>query len=346
MYSNFELMKTFAFVLIAAALVSCNIIERKSKEPQEAKPVDVTVIEAKQAETNNRYTYIGKVEPSKNTSVYAQAVGTLARLNIRKGQQVRKGDVLAVIESEQAKAAYEIAKANLELAQDGYDRADEVRKSGSISEQKMVEIKSQLAKAQASGKAARKGLDNCQIKAPYDGIVNDVFVEEGVEVSMLSAVARILNINDVEITFPVPENEISGMSYGQEAEVYIPALDKVVHASMAVIGHMASPMSHTYDCTLVPNDAVGLLPGMVCRVTIISEGKTGVEIPIRSVMTDIAGRYVWVVNDGTVAKRYVTVDGYGTDGVIVSEGLEGGDKIVVEGRRKVSTGMKVKTTLK
>ena len=52
-------------------------------------------------------------------------------------------------------------------------------------------------------------------------------------------------------------------------------------------------------------------------------------------------RFVWTVKDGVVGRKYVTVDGYQEQGVIVSAGLEPGDKVVVKGAAKVSTGMKV-----
>jgi multidrug efflux pump subunit AcrA (membrane-fusion protein) len=56
---------------------------------------------------------------------------------------------------------------------------------------------------------------------------------------------------------------------------------------------------------------------------------------------DSNGKFVWSVTDGVVGRKYVTVDGYQEQGVIISEGLEPGDKVIVKGAAKVSTGMKV-----
>lgn len=336
-------MRRLILIVIAAGLLSCNVLGNKDAKRHEARTVEVAVIKADYTRTNDKYSYIGRVEPSKNSLIHAQATGELSMLNIRKGQHVMKGQVLAVIDSEPVKSAYAVAKANLDMAQDGYGRVMEVYSSGGVSEQKVVEIRSQLEKASASERAARKALENCLVRAPYDGIINEVVAEEGTQVAMLSVIARILDIRDVEITFPVPETEIGSMSCGQNAEVFIPSTGRTLNARIAVIGHTASPMSHTYDCTLAPRTEAGLLPGMVCRVTILSHGRTGMEIPSQAVMTDMNGRYVWVVNDGMVAKRYVHIDGYSTDGVIVTKGLSSGDEVIVEGRRKVSEGMKVKT---
>ena len=82
---------------------------------------------------------------------------------------------------------------------------------------------------------------------------------------------------------------------------------------------------------------------MSCRVSLFKEGKQTLTVPVHAVMTDSSGRYVWIVTDGTVGKRYVTVSGYNGDGVTISEGLEDGTLVIIDGRRKVSSGMKVKT---
>ena len=82
---------------------------------------------------------------------------------------------------------------------------------------------------------------------------------------------------------------------------------------------------------------------MVCKVHVESEDGGYLIIPASAVMTDMDGRYIWGVSpEDTVCKTYITVGGYAGDGIIVKEGLAEGDRIIVEGSRKVSTGMKVK----
>jgi hypothetical protein len=56
---------------------------------------------------------------------------------------------------------------------------------------------------------------------------------------------------------------------------------------------------------------------------------------------DSNGKFVWIVKDGVVGRSYVTVGGYQEQGVLISSGLEPGDKVIVKGAAKVSTGMKV-----
>ena len=336
-----KLIVLVVLLTCASGLYSCRMNKGKAGKGYVRRKVEVAVKEVTADDEGVRLGYIGKVAPSRSTTIFPQSIGTLSGLYIRKGQRVAKGDVLARIDSRQAESAWEITRANLMLAQDGYDRAYEVYSSGSITEQKLVEIQSQLAKAQASEKAAAKALDDCIIKAPYDGIINVVHAEPGIEVSPATPLAEILNVNDVEIVFPVPESEIGGIEQGQKCMIDIPAADMSIDAVIGAKGHVASPLSHTYECTVFPERARRMLPGMVCRVYLCSEGPEVISVPAYTVMTDIDGRYVWTVEDGTVRKRYVVVDGYSGDDVIVSEGLDPGDLVITEGRRKVSSGMDV-----
>jgi hypothetical protein len=83
---------------------------------------------------------------------------------------------------------------------------------------------------------------------------------------------------------------------------------------------------------------------MVCKVRLSEfSDSLRIRIPASSVEIDSKGRFVWTVKDGIVVKTYVTVDGYQEQGVIVTSGLESGDKVIVKGAAKVSTGMKVNT---
>jgi len=66
-------------------------------------------------------------------------------------------------------------------------------------------------------------------------------------------------------------------------------------------------------------------------------------VPASALRTGAEGRYVWCVEDGTVVRRNVVTDGYSGEGVVITEGLFQGDQVVVEGGRKVSSGMKVHT---
>ncbi|MCD8312858.1 MAG: efflux RND transporter periplasmic adaptor subunit [Bacteroidales bacterium] len=287
--------------------------------------------------------YVGTVRPSKSTTLSCKYSGTLTELKVTQGQQVDKGEVIAVIESESVKSSLEMVQAKLDQARDGYERLQKVYDSGSVPEVKMVEIRTQLAEAEASVKIARQALDDCTIKAPYDGVVSDVYVDEGVELTIAEPIVKIVDVSSLEITIPVPESEIGTVAVGKTAVMTVPALnDKKIECKITKKGVSASPLSHSYECTLKPiADAAGLMPGMVSKVRLSGNGIERIVIPASAVKTGAEGRYVWTV-DGDVAKRVdIEVDGFSGTGVVVTSGLQPGDKLIVSGAQKVSNGMKI-----
>lgn len=330
---------------IALAVTSCGN-DKTVNADDSASVVTVRVISMTPQRDCLNNSYVGTVEPSKSTALLSQFPGTIETMEATKGKRVSKGAVLATISSEGVRSAYEIAKATLEQARDGYDRACKVYESGTLTEVKMVEIKTQLEQAVSAEKSARKALEECNITAPFTGVIGEVYAHRGERVTAAQPVLQIVDVESVEIHFNVPESEYSGISLGTKARVEIPALGKTVDGSVAVKGVCASALSHAYDFTLKNiSDPYQLMPGMTCKVRLESASEEALfVVPASAVRTDNKGRYVWSVDaDNLVTKRYVTVSGYSGTGVAVSEGLSEGDLVIIEGSSKVSTGMKVNT---
>lgn len=318
--------------------------EKKGGGSGERQPVAVKVIEADMSGNHAAKTYIGIVHPEKSTVLSCTYPGTLAELHVRQGQAVKKGEVIASINSQKVASSLEMAAATLEQAQDGYRRAKAVHESGSITDVKMVEVETKLKQAEAAYRAAEEASSACMIKAPYTGIIGEVYADSGVELGVAEPVVKIMDISSLEIRFSVPEAEIASMQPGMEAEFSVPATGcKGLKARLTSKGISASALSHGYECVIVPSSKVdGLMPGMVCKVG-FPDGRDGVAtLPSVVIKTDVSGRYVWAVRDGRAVKLPVGTGGFSGKGVVITEGLEDGELVIAEGAQKVSTGMKVK----
>ena len=343
-----------AVALTTALLCGCTnreVVKEKIAEKaaalhhtKELAPVPVRVITIRKAALDSEASYVGRVEPAKSSVMLSPLPGTLDELYAVRGRKVQKGAVIAHVRAEAAQAAYDVAKATLTQAEDGYARASQVYGSGAVTEVKMVEVRTKLEQARAAEKSARQTLDDCTMKAPFTAVVGEVYVERGEQVSAAAPVVQLLDLESVEVHFSVPEGEYADLAVGDTIGVEVPALKRSLTGVLAVKGVAASPLSHTYDFTLKNlSDAAGLMPGMVCKVRTHAAGSEQMVIPASAVMTDMEGRYVWAVTaDDTVCKTYITVGGYAGQGIVVGEGLAEGDRVIVGGSRKVSTGMKVK----
>lgn len=337
-------MRKISGLFFLSAVVLCCVSCRDSSTVAVKQPVSVGVLSVGEAVNVCLDHYVGEVRASRTVVLSPRHNGKLTAFSISQGDEVAKEQIVAEVESSTVIGAYEMSQATLKQAEDAYARLQKVHGTGSVSDVTMVDIETQLSKARASAESAQQALADCSIKSPFPGTVAKVFVTEGMEVSMGEPLAEVIDLSSLEIHIPVPETEIVNIKPGQKAFMDVPALGlKGVDLKMVSKGVSASALSHTYDCVLKPVRRVdGLMPGMVSRVYMSRNSASSVTIPSSSVRTDMNGRYVWTVNDdGRVNKSYITVDGFSGEGVIVSSGLVQGERLIVDGISKVSTGMKV-----
>lgn len=338
-------MRKISGLIFLSAAVLCCVSCRDNSTVAVKQPVSVGVLSVGEAVNVGLDHYVGEVRASRTVVLSPRHNGKLTSFGISQGDEVAKDQIVAEVESSAVIGAYEMSQATLKQAEDAYARLQKVHGTGSVSDVTMVDIETQLSKARASAVSAEQALADCSVKAPFSGTVSKVYVTEGMEVSMGEPLAEIIDLSSLEIHIPVPETEIVNIKPGQKAFMDIPALGlKEVQLRLVSKGVSASALSHTYACVLKTTGKIpGLMPGMVSRVYMSKNSEASITIPSSSVRTDMNGRYVWTVNDdGKVCKVYVTVDGFSGDGVIVSSGLEQGDRLIVDGISKVSTGMKVK----
>ena len=331
-------------MLVCLIMIAVSCADKGNRKVVEKEVVNVGVMTVVPMSSQYYNVYVGEINASGSAVISTNHSGILESINVEQGSSVKRGDVLAEVVSKNVQATYEISHATLRQAEDGYERVKKVHKSGTVADVKLVEIETQLAKAKAAAKSSELSLEECKVKAPFNGTVSEILVEKGVHVNPGTPLLKLVDLSTIEVSIPVPEGEIGRIKKGQKALIDVPALNITgIEAHVELKGVTAVFPSHTYRCTLVPDKKqTALYPGMVCKVRLseVSDSMR-IRIPASAVEMDSNGRFVWVVKDGVVARTYVTVDGYQEHGVVISSGLEPGDKVIVKGAAKVSTGMKV-----
>lgn len=336
---------TRAGLMLASSVILLSSCNHTGKKTEERSPVKVGVEKAAIVSSDATRKYSGKVTASRETVVSTPFPAHLQSLQVSQGQSVAKGQTVAKLSSETVESTLSMAEATLRQAQDGYDRLQSVKDNGSVPAIKIVEVETALQKAKAAYNTAKKASADCALKAPFAGTVSSVLVECGEELQIAQPVVKIVDLNSLEITISVPETEISSMTPGMKAAVSVPAVsDRQFSAVLVRKGVDASAVSHSYSCSLRPESEIkGLMPGMIADVRFESRSEDdSIVIPASAVRSDRDGRYVWTVSgDNKVAKQYIETGGFSGTGIIVSGGIEPGDRIITEGMSKVSTGMSV-----
>jgi RND family efflux transporter MFP subunit len=343
-------IKYFIYSTILFAIASLSGCGRNNVEtPKIAKTIPVKVITVTPSAITAGRSYVGTVEASVAMSLAFSSMGTVEQVYISKGQRVKKGQLLATLNMATAENSYQMMLAKQQQAQDAYDRLVKVHDNGSLPDIKFVEVETGLQQAKSMTAVAKKNLDDCRLYAPRDGVMTNRFVEAGSSVMPGVAAFRIVSVDKVNVKIAVPENEIAKIAEGQTARVEAPALDNAVFTGKVDMkGVTANAISHTYEAKIsINNQQTQLIPGMVCKVFLADDAETAkIVVPNRTIQIAADGKkYVWLA-DGNIARRqFVKIGELNDNGIVVVEGLSAGDKLIVEGFRKVSEGMNIKTEL-
>lgn len=340
-------MKSPRKLLVALALVAlaCSCQQARLKRVRVApEGVCVKVQTVTMTSNASQKAYVGTVEVSKEASINASTSGTLTKLYVKQGAKVSQGQVLAEITSQTVKSSYDAAMAALRQAEDGYARVKKVYDTGSVPEVKLVEIQTKLEQARASAAAARNALEQCKVRAPFAGEVADISILQGEKVVVAQPLLTLVDARGLDVVVSIPEIEAFDVKVGDKATVLFPSLDRKLEAVVKTRAVVGSSLSHSYKCTLsMGKVGEDVLPGMVCKVYLLSDSISGIVVPADVVKLDSDGKYVWTVDSlDRVCKVRIVTNGFSGKGVIVVNGLNEGDRIIVEGTSKVSTGMSVK----
>ncbi len=329
------LMPAMAAIVIAG----CSTKEQTGKVE---KVINVTASEVLSQSATAHMKYSGTVEAYQTIPLRFETTGTIEKVLVEAGDQVKIGQLLATVDKTDAQSMYDMAKSKQQQAQDGYDRLKSVYEKGSLSEVKWVEMQTNLEQANSSLKIAENNLKKCEMKAPVAGFVGKRNIEPGMSALMIdNSPIEIVEINKVYIKIAIPEKEIGKLKKGDEAEFSVAALDnKVFSGKIATISLVADRLSRTYDAKiLVDNKNFDLKPGMICDVNInYSDNVKRLLVPYICVTKDNDNQqFVYVINQTTkrVSKRIITTGQYFDKNIEVLTGLDAGELVVRNGKEKL-----------
>lgn len=292
--------------------------------------------------------YPGTVEEGNRTALSFASPGTVESVHVSLGQHVRRGQLIATLNTTSARNAYNGAHAALEQAEDAQRRMEELHKRGSLPDIKWVEVQSRVEQARSAERIAAKNLDDCRLLAPFSGVVASKNAEAGQNVLPGTPVVSLVTASELKVRVSVPEAEVGSLATGTHATFTVPALSgQTFHATVAEKNIVANPLTRSYEVKLrVQGRHDGLLPGMVANVSFAAQAadSTGsLALPAAVVQIDEDNRtFVWVAERGRAHKRFVSCGGYTAGGVEVLAGLSPNDDVIVEGQHKVCEGTEVK----
>ena len=291
------------FVLIFAAMIFMNQMKAKgiaeflANKPETASPVTAMTVAA--SEWTPVIETTGLVRPNQGAMLSSQNAGTVARVLVSNGQQVKKGDLLVELDSSVERASLAAAEAQLPSLRATYQRYASLIASGSVSRQELDSAKASYDAQAANINSLKATIERRQIVAPFDGKAGIVKVNVGQYVNVGTEIVRVEDRSSMKVDFAIAQNLLDRLHVGQKVtatadarkgETFaakITAIEPAINTSTGLIDVQA---------TFEPEDGAKLLSGMFTRLNVaLPTEHSQIVVPQVAVSYNMYGESLYVL---------------------------------------------------
>lgn len=366
-----KLYRTVPVLLLAATLSVLGCSSRKERVQHQPEVISLPLKAVAAAKLPNTFTVTGTVQASETAQLSAQMMGNITSILVREGDAVKRGQVLATIDSAQAMAGLQRAQAAERAAQQEAAAAESERvladstlhryetlyQRKSISPQEFDEIKARSQSASARSNAAQANLaqskavveqastafNYSKVRAPFDGLVTERRVDPGVLASPGMPILTMESAGRYRFLMSVDEKYISSLKLGESVPVSLDAIGATpMNGKVTQIVSSADPGTRTFLVKIdLPSSPV-LRSGLYGHATFTHGERDIIAIDKSSVVSRGALKGVYVLaNDKVASLRYVTTGEDVGNQVEILSGLSANEVIVLAPADREIAGKRV-----
>lgn len=339
-------------------------------QKQKGIPVDVLVV--KKREISKEVIATGKIGSDEETYISSKVPGRVISVNVEEGMFIKKDQPLVIIDDSQlkiqkaqiqnqilmAQTSIESIKIQMDDAERDYKRMEELFKENVISKKQLELYQVKFETLKKNYESAQKNLqvvkdnlglieiqlNDCIVKAPFDGIIGNKMVDIGEIVGAGQVLMTVYNTKKLNAKLMVPEVYLPQLNKGQSVEIQIDAIgDKKIYGKISKISGAPDPKTRMFDvyCSL-PYTIQSVKPGMFVNAKIMVEKKADVfVVPAQAVFEEGGKKYVYIVENDTAKKIEVLSGEITGETIEILSGLLEGQQLVTFGKENITSGDKV-----
>jgi RND family efflux transporter MFP subunit len=346
-----NILKQIKLILIVPVLIlllsACKKDENQNNA-QAVQPVDVQIETMKPAKFTVSIQVSGSVKAYEDANLSPEEGGVIKEWKAKKGQHVKRGDLIAILNDDMIKAGYDAAEAQYKMAELTFEKQKEVYAQQGISELQYKNIQYTRDAAKANADLMKARWERTQIRSPFDGVVDNTLPNEGEFAPPGVPIARVVNMSKIKVQTEVPEIDAGSISVGSDAIVNFDAIpDLTLGGKVSFIGSTLSPANRTLmvEITLSSNHPK-LKSDMMAKVKLPTETKSNALLVSENIiqLVDRDRAIVYIEKDGKAEERKLKLGARQGNKIEVLEGLAKGDRIIIAGYQKCINGTPVVVT--
>ncbi|MFD1550929.1 hypothetical protein DNU06_05000 [Putridiphycobacter roseus] len=298
----------------------------------------------------------GEVETDQNVMLNAEANGVIKKVNVKEGQKVSKGQALVIIDSEIISTSIAELKTGLELANFMYNKQVELSKKGLGTEIELEQAKNQKNSLNSKLRSLEAQKGKTVVRAPFSGIVDQIFTHTGEMASPASPLIRLVNNTDMRITASVSENYLGTIEVGTPVGISFPNYKNYsINSNISYIGNYIDEVNRTFrvQVKLKNTGEKLLLPNQLVKLNITDfKLDSALVVSKNAILQDTENNnyvYVLTASDGdfySVKKVYIHIlSSYKGQAAIEAKeknSIEENSRIVLAGGKGITEKDKVK----
>jgi RND family efflux transporter MFP subunit len=338
-----KLILSAIIIIIGLMFISC---AKKSgtKETNEKKLSIIKANNIEGKEFRELYKVVGIVKPYASAKISSEEGGLITYLKKDKGDYVYRGEVLVRLKKDVDNAVYEQALAQYNLAKENFERIERLYNDNAATEQQYMNTKLQLEVALKSVDLYKTRLSKGYVSSPISGIIDAKLMNRGEMTSPGMPILSIVDISRVKINAGIPERFLEKLKTGKKVKITFDALpDDEFEGEISYISPTLNSQSKTIEIEIVIiNSGRKIKPEMSANVELtVLELKDAIVLQQDLIIDNGDEKFVFILEGDIAKKRIVKTGANEGNDVLVTEGLNEGDKIIYEGFGTLADGDKV-----
>lgn len=341
---NLFCWRKFVFCLLAL-LAACNSQQVEKQDGRGGTSSKIKVVPYQVSYTHEliEIQAVGTARAVKTAILRPQGSGEVSEVNFTAGQQVKQGEMLVSLESEEEKLAVEAARVALKDAQQLIKRFDGIELPGAISDSRVDEAKIAADRAQIDLQLALIELEKRQIRAPFSGIVGLTDIDPGARIDINTEIARLDDRSTLYVDFQAPEEVYGRFTIGSQIEMEpFAKAGQIFHATVHKIDSRIDQASRSFTVrAVIDNSQDQLRPGMSFKINVEIPGRSFPQVPEAAIIWGGDGPYIWLVDNEQTRRQSVTIVSRKQGMVLVNAPIKENAIVIAEGVQKVREGTQV-----
>jgi membrane fusion protein, multidrug efflux system len=335
----------FLFICTLSAFILGCGAKAKDEKKDELIETPVEVAEVFTGDISSSYLSVASITAEKQTVIVSKALGVVEKLLVEEGDQVRKDQALAQLDTEQLTLELKQAESNLKRLENELKRSQKIYRKNLVSSDTFERAKYDYESQLATFELVKLRYEHATIRAPFDGIITQRHIKVGNMVNVNGSTFEITDFNSLKGELFVPEKQYSRLAVDQQAMVSVDAIpDQVFNGKIERVSPIIDQLSGTFKIVIaLQNDNFKLRPGMFARFKIIADTHSNAFlINKNAIISQDQEDSVFLVREGKAIRQKVSLGFIDGDIAEILSGVNKGDMLVVTGQHTLKDETPVK----